>query len=154
MFGLSGAGFRDETRRPVKPEQIMISHLKHAFTVVLAFLFVNLSHGQEMTAPHSWSVESKKLEDGKYELTFSTKPAGDWKIYAPNQDLLGVKTVELNFEDSAIRQEGEFVITEGEKIQEPSAIFENTNVILDRKSTRLNSSHVKISYAVFCLKKK
>src|SRR5690606_39699452 len=26
--------------------------------------------------------------------------------------------------------------------------------LLDRKSTRLNSSHVKISYAVFCLKKK
>src|SRR5690606_41465022 len=26
--------------------------------------------------------------------------------------------------------------------------------VLDRKSTRLNSSHVKISYAVFCLKKK
>src|SRR5207302_8487278 len=26
--------------------------------------------------------------------------------------------------------------------------------IVDRKSTRLNSSHVKISYAVFCLKKK
>src|SRR5690606_42140633 len=25
---------------------------------------------------------------------------------------------------------------------------------IDRKSTRLNSSHVKISYAVFCLKKK
>src|SRR5690606_19575015 len=27
-------------------------------------------------------------------------------------------------------------------------------VLIDRKSTRLNSSHVKISYAVFCLKKK
>src|SRR5690606_7019021 len=27
-------------------------------------------------------------------------------------------------------------------------------VLVDRKSTRLNSSHVKISYAVFCLKKK
>src|SRR3989442_12020994 len=26
--------------------------------------------------------------------------------------------------------------------------------MLDRKSTRLNSSHVRISYAVFCLKKK
>src|SRR5690606_40517695 len=26
-------------------------------------------------------------------------------------------------------------------------------IALDRKSTRLNSSHVKISYAVFCLKK-
>src|SRR5690625_6831191 len=32
----------------------------------------------------------------------------------------------------------------------------NLNIILprDRKSTRLNSSHVAISYAVFCLKKK
>src|SRR5205807_10065744 len=28
------------------------------------------------------------------------------------------------------------------------------NVIEDRKSTRLNSSHLVISYAVFCLKKK
>src|SRR5690349_24109006 len=27
-------------------------------------------------------------------------------------------------------------------------------VLIDRKSTRLNSSHVEISYAVFCLKKK
>src|SRR5690606_42014339 len=34
--------------------------------------------------------------------------------------------------------------------------YSNFNVLslLDRKSTRLNSSHVKNSYAVFCLKKK
>src|SRR5690606_41536530 len=31
---------------------------------------------------------------------------------------------------------------------------EHRRPVLDRKSTRLNSSHVKISYAVFCLKKK
>src|SRR5437868_13133361 len=30
----------------------------------------------------------------------------------------------------------------------------DTGVVQDRKSTRLNSSHVSISYAVFCLKKK
>src|SRR5690606_39870605 len=29
-----------------------------------------------------------------------------------------------------------------------------TELLTNRKSTRLNSSHVKISYAVFCLKKK
>src|SRR5437773_5990162 len=29
-----------------------------------------------------------------------------------------------------------------------------TTLVLDRKSTRLNSSHITISYAVFCLKKK
>src|SRR5256885_4550035 len=28
------------------------------------------------------------------------------------------------------------------------------NLLVDRKSTRLNSSHLVISYAVFCLKKK
>src|ERR1039457_7368374 len=34
--------------------------------------------------------------------------------------------------------------------------YPNTNcgLLLDRKSTRLNSSHLVISYAVFCLKKK
>src|SRR3712207_8163085 len=34
------------------------------------------------------------------------------------------------------------------------AIFAAFMVVLDRKSTRLNSSHANISYAVFCLKKK
>src|SRR5437868_10358666 len=32
--------------------------------------------------------------------------------------------------------------------------IENNERRVDRKSTRLNSSHVSISYAVFCLKKK
>src|SRR5690242_20940764 len=33
-------------------------------------------------------------------------------------------------------------------------MVKDLNVDLDRKSTRLNSSHMSISYAVFCLKKK
>src|SRR5438876_5235646 len=41
------------------------------------------------------------------------------------------------------------------KMKWTSDIFPNFNgYILDRKSTRLNSSHPSISYAVFCLKKK
>src|SRR5690242_21094901 len=32
--------------------------------------------------------------------------------------------------------------------------YNNLMEVLDRKSTRLNSSHMSISYAVFCLKKK
>src|SRR5690606_27580228 len=40
------------------------------------------------------------------------------------------------------------LIRKGENVLEPSVTLQ------DRKSTRLNSSHVKISYAVFCLKKK
>src|SRR5207249_6215709 len=36
----------------------------------------------------------------------------------------------------------------------PSVASQPTRCLGDRKSTRLNSSHVSISYAVFCLKKK
>src|SRR5258707_15133220 len=34
------------------------------------------------------------------------------------------------------------------------AIRDSADLLADRKSTRLNSSHANISYAVFCLKKK
>src|SRR5690606_41078754 len=42
----------------------------------------------------------------------------------------------------------------GGDIQASSRTLLVDQVERDRKSTRLNSSHVKISYAVFCLKKK
>src|SRR5699024_11688538 len=37
---------------------------------------------------------------------------------------------------------------------ETTTAVDGSQVDIDRKSTRLNSSHVSISYAVFCLKKK
>src|SRR3712207_7124017 len=37
---------------------------------------------------------------------------------------------------------------------EGAALEEREVVLVDRKSTRLNSSHANISYAVFCFKKK
>src|SRR5690625_7009224 len=39
-------------------------------------------------------------------------------------------------------------------IVEAMKLFNEIEAEVDRKSTRLNSSHVAISYAVFCLKKK
>src|SRR6201998_2626917 len=44
-------------------------------------------------------------------------------------------------------------LVEGYHAADPSRISVQA-LIRDRKSTRLNSSHVEISYAVFCLKKK
>src|SRR5699024_11643508 len=40
------------------------------------------------------------------------------------------------------------------QIYQPLTLVNELARNLDRKSTRLNSSHVSISYAVFCLKKK
>src|SRR5690348_17862394 len=39
-------------------------------------------------------------------------------------------------------------------LRPPSAVISKSTLRRDRKSTRLNSSHPSISYAVFCLKKK
>src|SRR3712207_8277023 len=39
-------------------------------------------------------------------------------------------------------------------LQDGWTLLTRFNFALDRKSTRLNSSHANISYAVFCLKKK
>src|SRR2546429_5059201 len=45
-------------------------------------------------------------------------------------------------------------IERGHRIGAGSAELATGNIEADRKSTRLNSSHGYISYAVFCLKKK
>src|SRR3712207_8770605 len=42
----------------------------------------------------------------------------------------------------------------GEKLREAAPLRVAGDPRIDRKSTRLNSSHANISYAVFCLKKK
>src|SRR5256886_5908579 len=50
------------------------------------------------------------------------------------------------------RQARPYLMEAGKLITAKEAI--RRVLILDRKSTRLNSSHSQISYAVFCLKKK
>src|SRR2546426_9380048 len=51
--------------------------------------------------------------------------------------------------DSRVRSE-----FEGRRFALPARIYARPLELQDRKSTRLNSSHLVISYAVFCLKKK
>src|SRR5690606_39979770 len=64
-------------------------------------------------------------------------PHSYWNLYDPADIQLPAKTEpEGMYPQALIKWSGEL------------------NAYQDRKSTRLNSSHVKISYAVFCLKKK
>src|SRR3712207_8642069 len=67
---------------------------------------------------------------------------------------------QIPFNDPVVKQAGEAIskiwFTEGNVLGGRRAIT-STNfgtAAKDRKSTRLNSSHANISYAVFCLKKK
>src|SRR5690625_4729553 len=57
----------------------------------------------------------------------------------------------------ASSREGAIAVAAGEAIWRSIAsdtLIDVPGLLADRKSTRLNSSHVAISYAVFCLKKK
>src|SRR5690606_4157471 len=55
---------------------------------------------------------------------------------------------------AAMLAEREALQLTADQVAKLEAIRDQQQEQLDRKSTRLNSSHVKISYAVFCLKKK
>src|SRR3712207_8794952 len=50
--------------------------------------------------------------------------------------------------------EGDGRVLEPPRLHSAAAVVDDHVPGLDRKSTRLNSSHANISYAVFCLKKK
>src|SRR2546430_13243510 len=50
--------------------------------------------------------------------------------------------------------DGALPLFEGQQLRGSVVLRIGADLRLDRKSTRLNSSHSQISYAVFCLKKK
>src|SRR5690349_22244040 len=62
-------------------------------------------------------------------------------------EIVGTPTFSLSEDGKAMP------LTQGEQIAVRAAM-DGSRKVEDRKSTRLNSSHVEISYAVFCLKKK
>ena len=104
-----------------------IIKLAGSFLFVTLFSFVTTAQDSSVTV-YNWKTESKKIAEGKYELTFKTPASSNWYIYAPNQVLLDVNTTELNFADSAIKQDGDFAVEATKIKEETSSIFENTKV--------------------------
>ncbi len=104
--------------------------LQKKLTVVFFLLvFSSISvFGQDSTgAIPDWKVSSKKIAENKYELEFNGTISGNWQVYAPNQVLLDVKTTELLFADSALVQDGEFILETPPK-EITNVLFENIKV--------------------------
>src|SRR5690554_7347046 len=80
--------------------------------------------------------DKDKLKDIRQQV-FKKGTAGALSAYGNLLDLIHAQTREK-------QTPGQEALTQAE-FESPAS---------DRKSTRLNSSHVRISYAVFCLKKK
>src|SRR6187399_3660646 len=90
-------------------------------------IFISVASFSQDSAVYKWNYKSQRTGDGKYELIFSTSGITGWQLYAPGQELGGVKTVELKFADSSISVEKGFSTT-GESRSFASSFFENTTV--------------------------
>src|SRR6266576_5993005 len=84
---------------------------------------------------------SLRMDDAMPCFSFFFKNPATTEIYTLSlHDALPISAHQADFWDLHYDPDGEVLVTAG--------------ATEDRKSTRLNSSHVEISYAVFCLKKK
>src|SRR2546426_5306779 len=72
----------------------------------------------------------------------------------PRSTLFPYTTLFRSRPDDDELRHGEVGPQDHERQQELAVVVEMDRPERDRKSTRLNSSHLVISYAVFCLKKK
>jgi hypothetical protein len=102
--------------------------------LIFIFVFPFVSHSQDSTQTvFPWQVSSKKIADNKYEISFKTRVEDNWQVYAPNQVLLDLKTVELKFADSSILEEGPFKIG-GDVKEITNSIFEGQQVKVQEES--------------------
>src|SRR5690554_7691609 len=60
--------------------------------------------------------------------------------------------IQRGFKDIIAKVEGEYLDESRAETENHTVSYIRKVELQDRKSTRLNSSHVRISYAVFCLK--
>src|SRR5947209_11461198 len=107
----------------------------------LLVLLVFLPACSAVTAPPSLTAaERARLAAARLELTLGV---GQHRASWPREDLV-----------AALAQRRLFLrVDRLEAFGEPPDLVATVQAFGDRKSTRLNSSHANISYAVFCLKK-
>src|SRR5699024_11929630 len=97
--------------------------------------------------------EPKKLDEITLTPSERAEIVIDFSKFNKEDELALINTED---EDGSILLPFEVSDQTGEDSGIPEKLndFSITEEEIDRKSTRLNSSHVSISYAVFCLKKK
>src|SRR5690625_5949031 len=139
--------------RPYKDAVNMV--IPHAKIVIDKFHVVKLANEalekiRKANRQNVTAKERRQLMRDRYVLLTRNKDLTDFddqiklQVWTQNFPLLG-QAYEL--------KEQFFDIYEAESINDAYKLYQNW-VSKDRKSTRLNSSHVANSYAVFCLKKK
>src|SRR5690554_7628141 len=123
---------------PVRKQQILL----------VAFLLAMLSGCASMPGMPGYISEEKSSFDGSVQL--SMEPAF---VYRDNDGFSG-SDLKLSLLWRSSMENDDIVLEAFVDDRQSRDSFRSLPLKPDRKSTRLNSSHVRISYAVFCLKKK
>src|SRR5690606_31146401 len=126
--------------------------MKICLTILMFLLICNTVYGQTCDCPKTMYAGTKAdtifhLSNGK------TIVLCGWKNPNSNPITFSEFILSVCGQDTIIDFWGA-VLTCRLKVNADTLFVEQIEKFPDRKSTRLNSSHVKISYAVFCLKKK
>lgn len=109
-------------------------HRFYKLFLISFLLIASFTYSQDSTGLNGWTVESRKIGEGKFELFFNLSDANGWQIYAPNQAPGDVKTVELIFPDSSVSQEGDFAI-QGKPVKINSQIFGSDFFVFEKNAS-------------------
>src|SRR5256885_7291347 len=89
-----------------------------------------------------------------YTPLFRSQTILEYAEAEPAELLRNQNAEETHFRELLAQRHGDIFIQRIELVRDRQHFFHRKLARRDRKSTRLNSSHLVISYAVFCLKKK
>src|SRR3989454_3423005 len=161
---------QSETRPPLSPEQVQANattYLEQVYKILdrektevrynSEWLGKLTGHDMIKLCGHYPLARMLEREDFRSRLA-GTQPIAIHELLYPLLQAYDSVALEADVELGATEQK--FNLLAGREIQreygQPSQVAFTVPILVgtDRKSTRLNSSHLVISYAVFCLKKK
>jgi len=116
------------------------------FFTCLFFLHATNQLLAQDSSAFNWNVQSKKISDGVYELIFKTSIKNGWQLYAPNQTISDIHSVELSFADSSIKADTVFK-ENGSPQKITNKIFDNASFNIFDKEAELTTT-VKFSGTV------
>src|SRR5699024_10103845 len=101
-----------------------------------------------------YKADQSKQKASRSKATKKSKQSGEDQDSSENNNRIKPKQVDTDDEDVVIVGPSASASKGNQPAEIEQTSLEIGTQAKDRKSTRLNSSHVSISYAVFCLKKK
>jgi cytochrome c biogenesis protein CcdA len=104
-------------------------HIRSGFLFFLCVLFFSSAQSQDSSAI-TWKVNTAKSDSTGYILIFSAQIKTGWQLYAPDQDLSGTASMEVNFPDSSFSVTLPFKVEQGKPEKKKITLFNDSSFFL------------------------